>query len=555
MARTRVFDRLRKWAQEAKASSHNSQARSAGITRRDFVRGASATVVGLGLSRSLTGCAEGPSGKGLHTVAVIGGGVAGLHCAYRLMQAGVVVQVFEASSRVGGRMFTARGMFPDDQVAELGGELVDTNHRFIRALVDEFGLALDDRLYDTSDELLADTWYVAGKHVSDATLVEQFKAVAPDLLAALESADSDDDAFAALDNTSLADFLDQTVPAKTYPELNAVLVSAYRGEFGLECEEQSALNLIYLIGSDDPDPFRIFGESDERYHIHGGNDQVTTALADALGDMVQTEQRLTAARSTKEGYEITLEDSDGATQMLTFGRLVFALPFTTLRLVDLSELGLSKGKLGMIEELGYGTNAKIMGAFSSRIWRTEHGAIGSITSDLPLQQTWDTSIGQDGESGLLTNFVGGERGVESGKGSAEAWLTGILPDLDAIYPGAAAAYVPDSAVRMHWPSYEFTRGSYTCYRPGQWSFWTLEGQREGGVHFCGEHTSPEFQGWMEGGAETGGRVAKEILDDLKLALPAQLAAVLDDDALSVANSARSLGHFPARFARLSARGR
>jgi monoamine oxidase len=115
--------------------------------------------------------------------------------------------------------------------------------------------------------------------------------------------------------------------------------------------------------------------------------------------------------------------------------------------------------------------------------------------------------------------------------------------------------VAGSAVRMHWPTQPFTRGSYTCYRPGQWSFWTLEGVREGPVHFCGEHTSPEFQGWMEGGAETGGRVAKEILDDFGIKVPDALAAVIDEDALLV-GSEQSLrtGLFPRRLGRLMARG-
>jgi hypothetical protein len=36
------------------------------------------------------------------------------------------------------------------------------------------------------------------------------------------------------------------------------------------------------------------------------------------------------------------------------------------------------------------------------------------------------------------------------------------------------------------------------------------------VHFCGEHTSADFQGWMEGGAETGAAVAAEILVDLEI---------------------------------------
>jgi hypothetical protein len=37
-----------------------------------------------------------------------------------------------------------------------------------------------------------------------------------------------------------------------------------------------------------------------------------------------------------------------------------------------------------------------------------------------------------------------------------------------------------------------------------------EDARQGGVLFCGEHTSTEFQGFMEGGASEGKRAAKQL---------------------------------------------
>src|SRR5262249_39761793 len=54
-------------------------------------------------------------------IAVVGAGLAGLTCAYRLKQAGLTAQVYEASSRVGGRCWTIRGAFADGQIAEHGG--------------------------------------------------------------------------------------------------------------------------------------------------------------------------------------------------------------------------------------------------------------------------------------------------------------------------------------------------------------------------------------------------------------------------------------------------
>ncbi len=49
--------------------------------------------------------------NGTERVAIVGAGLAGLHAAYRLLQAGVRAQVYEASTRVGGRMFTARSLY------------------------------------------------------------------------------------------------------------------------------------------------------------------------------------------------------------------------------------------------------------------------------------------------------------------------------------------------------------------------------------------------------------------------------------------------------------
>lgn len=482
-------------------------------------------------------------------IAIVGAGLAGLHAAWRLEQAGLDVRLFESSTRVGGRTYTGRGLFPGGQTCELGGELIDTNHRFMHALAAELDLELVDRFDGDYAELTRDTWVVDGEIVSEAELTRQFSEVAEVFASAMTAADEDDDAFTELDNTPLGDWLDEVAPSAQYRELNALLKAAYRGEFGLEVNEQSALNLIYLIGSDDPDPFRIFGESDERYHIKSGNDSIATAIAARLRTEIATEHKLVRAASTDAGVELVFENN-GERVTVEYDRVVFALPFSTLREVDLEDLDLSEDKRTIIDEIGYGTNAKIMGGFTRRVWM-EAGASGSLTTTSDLQQTWDSSVGQAGDNGILTNFVGGERGLASVEGSEDAWFRALLPELDAIFPGCEEAYQADSAVRMHWPTQPHTKGSYTCYKPGQWSFWGLEGLPEGNLHFCGEHTSPEFQGWMEGAAETGGRVAAEILNDLGIALPSGLAEVMDE-LVALPGQQLLRARFPNRWMRVQA---
>lgn len=517
MAKTLLFAHLRRAFRAATrrhvsgviASAHPADAGRARPPRRAVLQAA------LGALAAAKGVAcESSAPARPERVAIIGAGIAGLHCALRLAEAGIDVTVFEAQDRVGGRMFTGRGLFPQapDQVCELGGELIDSNHETLFALAEELDIELVDRFDGEPAGFKREQYFVAGVEVPDATLVTQFVAVAP-LMAMLEQqADEDEVKYAELDATSLDRWLADNVPPATYPELHAALQTAYRGEFGLETSEQSCLNMLYLIGSDAPDPFRIFGDSDERYHAAKGNDVFTQKLAEAIGPgVIELGHRLVGIEARDGGYVVSLEAAGGA---VTFEatRVVFALPFTILRTLPDVLRVFDDEKRDVVENLGYGTNAKVMGGFSTSVWRTAHGASGSMTTDQPVQQTWDTTIGQAGNHAILTNFLGGAQGLASKDGSEDAWMRRMLPDLEGFWPGVTAAYT-GTAVRMHWPTVPTMQGSYTCYKVGQWAYYGTEGLRQGNLHFCGEHTSQDFQGWMEGGAETGALVAKEIIEE------------------------------------------
>ena len=58
----------------------------------------------------------------------------------------------------------------------------------------------------------------------------------------------------------------------------------------------------------------------------------------------------------------------------------------------------------------------------------------------------------------------------------------------------------------------FNRASYSAYTVGQYvKFAGTEGEPVGNFHFAGEHTDFDNQGYMEGAANSGARVAQEIL--------------------------------------------
>src|SRR5690606_15431333 len=450
-------------------------------------------------------------------VAIVGAGIAGLTAAWRLRQQGVPVRVYEAQERVGGRMLSLRGHFADGQVVELGGELIDTGHTQIRRLAGELGLALDDLLDGDGDH---DSWYFEGRHVGEAEIVRAFvpiaEAIERDLAAAGDgSYDYTDQnpAFRALDAQSIAGWFDANGVSGW---LRRLLDVAYTTEMGLEIDQQSALNFLTFIGTDDSDAFKVFGGSDERFHVRGGNDLVPNTLASRMPGVVEPGHVLEAIRGDASGGYVLGFRKGASSRVVRAAQVVLALPFTLLRKVRI-DVELPQRKRRAIDTLAYGSNAKLMIGFARRPWR-DAGANGASMSDLAYQTTWETSRKQAGDAGVLTNFTGGRHGVELGQGTPKRQAEAAVRDLERVFPGAAAARGDAREARMHWPSNPWVLGSYACLRPGDWgSLLGVMGESVGGLHFAGEHCSIEAQGFMEGGCESGDLAAQAVLAQRGLA--------------------------------------
>jgi monoamine oxidase len=77
-------------------------------------------------------------------ITIIGAGLSGLTCAYRLQQKGHDVTVYEALDRPGGRVLT---YYAGDSYEELGGKFINDGGDGVktRTLIDELGLEIDDK--------------------------------------------------------------------------------------------------------------------------------------------------------------------------------------------------------------------------------------------------------------------------------------------------------------------------------------------------------------------------------------------------------------------------
>ena len=480
------------------------------IDRRTFGLGAA--------SAWLAGCDETEEAPRVRVpttqrVAVVGGGIAGLSCAFWLRDAGVEVQLYEALPRLGGRIFTARDAFQPAQTCELGAEFIGTYDATMHTLAALLELRLSP--VTIPEGFTPRRYFLGGIEANQQELFQRLTLLLPKVEAAMATKAGR----TTLDNTTLADWLAANTGADT--QLLQALTAVYRTDFGLEPSELSAMQLSALLGRASDGPLAFFPLRDAAFRSElaptnadtSGMDQFASLIRRTrIGEGVHHECRLQRISRAAGRFSLSFEQNNGLGFETEAEHVVLAIPYSTLRDVDFSGLNLERGKRQLIAELGYGTSVKLAATFNGKPWRAEKST-GDVLDD--SRRIWES--GSNMTVGLLAAVLGGDAGAAAVGGSADDHFAPILSDLQQLFRTVnfADSYRPGSAVRLSWPSHPFARGSASCLRPGQWSRQGEIARRDGALHFCGDHCSLDFQGRLEGAAESGALAAAEILEDLK----------------------------------------
>src|SRR5438067_11959079 len=208
----------------------------------------------------------------------------------------------------------------------------------------------------------------------------------------------------ALDQMSVYDWIESRVPGGHTSPMGQLLDVAYNIEYGNVSTVQSSLNLVYLLAFQPvPGNFRIFGASDERYHILGGNELLPKAIAASLPQSsIKLNTALTAIAINPDGsYDLSFSSPTGPRSM-TFDRVILALPFSVLRTLNYRKVNFDILKVTAITELGYGAKAKLPPPLNARYWNDPAGpwvpsvgiSNGLSYADTHYQNTWDVTRGQ-----------------------------------------------------------------------------------------------------------------------------------------------------------------
>ena len=514
-------------------------------TRREFMRGAlgvAATLATAGAVVGVSACAtSGPKTttppvfkpSASDPVAIIGGGLSGLTCAYRLAQAGVPSVIYEASSsRLGGRTWTLDDFSGEGRWLELGGEFIDTGHVALRSLARELGLEVDEWATPEDRKLEPTVYWFDGvaRYERDLALAARelaarvrrerkaiFRGRAAEPITCYDFARFD---ASRLDRMSLGEWLDATDFGSAGWARKAV-ERCFVGECGREVGEQSALNLLTMCdGEMKNGALQLLGESDMAWRVRGGNERVATLLASNLKSQpsifrVETGATLTEISDRGTSLRLSFDRDGGGTLAARVSRVVLALPFSCLRNVEgIGELGLDPRVDLAVRRLTYGTCSKFAFATSARTWRKGGAALrptsGSFVHDLPSQQFWDSSRHQPGSGGVVMNYCGGKQGLMLNS----SMQPGIISEFERVLPEATGTVDPNLRAMMNWSELSTSRGAFSQYGPGDYE--SIAGaasrpQLSGRLLFAGEHASVEFAGFMNGAVDAGERAAAVLL--------------------------------------------
>ncbi|HYJ53024.1 MAG TPA: NAD(P)/FAD-dependent oxidoreductase [Allosphingosinicella sp.] len=480
-----------------------AMAASDGITRRRVLAALAGGIGALALPRGPAFAAEPLS------VVIVGGGLAGLSALDSLCRRGVQATLYEARGAAGGRTRSVHGVFAEHYAFDEGAQLVNTDHHELLQLIHRYRIPLVDRqAFGAVHELQIGR---SGGLVSEARLAAALRPIAARITADADRLDQDRAGVAPqFDALSVKDYLDRhRLPPG---DARDTLEAGIRTEYGAEPHEASAIELLFNLPTVDGARLSRIPNSDERYVVSGGSDQVARHLAADHAARIRLNRRLTALDLT--GPAPRLVFADGET--VSADKVILALPANMIREVRIE--GLRDPWRALIDQIHLGRNEKILVGYDDMAaYRRAVGFGGAIWSGRDFAAIWDAvSLAPAAGPGALCYFLGGDQ--------VAAAHDADMRDLAERFSAAARRAIPGLPApngrvrRTRWCDDPLTKGAYINYRPGQLSrFASLFAIEEGGrvqvpqagnLLFAGEWLSDAFPGYMEGAIQTG-RIAAD----------------------------------------------
>jgi monoamine oxidase len=439
--------------------------------------------------------------KRVKRIVVAGAGIGGLSCAWELVRRGHDVTVLEASARTGGHVFTFREGLDDGLYADGGAEhFTQPGYERYWEYVREF--KLQAVYYPRRERLMR---WIGGRMYTPEMLADRkvlgelgFNRREIDYLA--------EHPFPELGSLYFAPYVDSF--QDEYRPFDAGLTHldklSARQLFAKDGASPAALNFIAGNGSAlqavwhaailkrrgvplfPPKVFRLVG----------GNQTLTDAFAERLGDRIRLRCPLVAIEHGQTGVQITCGEA-GKTMRLEADYLVCAMSARMLTRVPVTPAW-PEAKAYAIANVPYYHDTRVIFQARTRFWDRDRVSPNMEFGETPLEHVWSASEEVQTQRGLLA-------GSASGAGTADR----ALATFRKFYPGKSEDI--EKAHVVVWALDPWASAcERTSYRPGELAkFWPVLIEPHGRIHFAGAYADNLNWG-MEAATRSANRVAEAI---------------------------------------------
>jgi monoamine oxidase len=445
------------------------------------------------------------------SVIIVGAGFAGLAAARDLHTRGFHVRLVEARARIGGRVHTIRDGFVDGQHSEAGGELIERGHSAAIELAQSLGLRLTRILRKGFGSHLVGPGGRVRHHVAQTT---DWKKLAKAFSGALDVYRR------AGDRHGWDGAVARTLGARS-PEQHLEALRSGDGASAKEvawlCTQVAALHGFFLADGDQLSMLMLLDElqagedpgARQAFRIAGGNDRLATAIARTLAkDAILLEREVVAITQTESGVRVALDDGE-----LESDYVIVTAPATAVRRIRFDP-ALPDEQQRAIETLPYGLATKTLLQCSHPFWRTTDRP-RAYGTNLDVGALWDGSEGQSGRAAILVSLAGGSASAQAQELLRTEGPEGFLSRVQWMRASKATRAAKPAVIASHsttWEQDRWAGGGYAYFSPSfdpalrRWL-----SVPAGRILFAGEHTSLEWQGYMNGALTTGQRAAMEVL--------------------------------------------
>ncbi|WP_192602442.1 flavin monoamine oxidase family protein [Bacillus sp. OAE603] len=466
--------------------------------------------------------------NGLHksnspkNIVILGAGISGLVTASLLKDAGHQITILEANNRIGGRIYTKRAPFINNEYLDLGAMRIPSIHLLTLAYIDKFKLPLNEFINSTPNDLI---------FTNNVLTNEKNYANKPDSLG--YNLAPDEKGKSATDLLKLAigpviDFINQDpinnwdVVVNLYDRFSMHEFLRYN-PVGMSLSPE-AIDLIKTIVGIEGFPELAFTgilrevivlltPNLKLYEITGGNDQLPYSFLPQLKNDIILNQRVTQIVQSERNVMINTRHEKNKTQhQLICDYVITTIPYSLLNFVNIFPFeSISRNKWKVIREIHYTSSTKIGLQFKTRFWEKLGLFGGKITTDLPIKFSYFPShnLGSNETGVVLASYTWGDDSDIWESMTEEDRISMALNNLSFIFGNLV--YSEFIVGYTHsWMEYPFSGGAFIMYKPDQQKeFGQSISSPEGRIHFAGSHTS-STPGWIQGAIEAGIRTAVEI---------------------------------------------